>query len=75
MNGYAGILEIGFIHYEERNGSRWLILKLKRVLMSVTDKTGIIEVARALSEDFGAQIISGWYRALLQEAGIPVTPY
>ena len=32
--------------------------KVKRVLMSVTDKTGIVEFARALVQDFGAQIIS-----------------
>ena len=49
--------------------------KVKRVLMSVTDKTGIVEFARALSEDFGAQIIStGGTARVIAEAGIPVTP-
>lgn len=49
--------------------------KIKRVLMSVTDKTGIVEFARALSEDFGAQIIStGGTARVIAEAGIPVTP-
>ncbi|MEF2655300.1 MAG: bifunctional phosphoribosylaminoimidazolecarboxamide formyltransferase/IMP cyclohydrolase [Eggerthellaceae bacterium] len=49
--------------------------KVKRVLMSVTDKTGVVEFARALSEDFGAQIIStGGTARVIAEAGIPVTP-
>ncbi len=49
--------------------------KVKRVLMSVTDKTGIVEFARALSEDFGAQIIStGGTARVIAEAGVPVTP-
>ena len=49
--------------------------KVKRVLMSVTDKSGIVEFARALSEEFGAQIIStGGTARVISEAGIPVTP-
>ncbi len=49
--------------------------KIKRVLMSVTDKTGIVEFARALSEEFGAEIIStGGTAKVIAEAGIPVTP-
>lgn len=49
--------------------------KIKRVLMSVTDKTGIVEFARALSEEFGAQIIStGGTAKVIADAGIPVTP-
>ena len=49
--------------------------KVKRVLMSVTDKTGIVEFAKALSEEFGAQIIStGGTARVIAEAGIPVTP-
>lgn len=48
---------------------------VKRVLMSVTDKTGVVEFARALSEEFGAQIIStGGTARVIAEAGIPVTP-
>ena len=43
--------------------------------MSVTDKTGIVEFAKALSEEFGAQIIStGGTARVIAEAGIPVTP-
>ena len=49
--------------------------KVKRVLMSVTDKTGIVEFARALVQDFGVQIIStGGTARVIEEAGIPVTP-
>lgn len=49
--------------------------KVKRVLMSVTDKTGVVEFARALAEEFGAQIIStGGTARVIAEAGVPVTP-
>lgn len=49
--------------------------KVKRVLVSVTDKTGVADFARALSEEFGAEIIStGGTARVLQEAGVPVTP-
>lgn len=49
--------------------------KVKRVLVSVTDKTGVVEFARALNEEFGAQIIStGGTARVIAEAGIPVTP-
>lgn len=49
--------------------------KVKRVLMSVTDKSGIVEFAKALSEEFGAQIIStGGTARVIAEAGVPVTP-
>mgnify|MGYP000817482730 FL=1 len=49
--------------------------KVKRVLMSVTAKTGIVEFARALVQDFGVQIIStGGTARVIEEAGIPVTP-
>lgn len=49
--------------------------KVKRVLVSVTDKTGVVEFARALVEEFGAEIIStGGTAKVIAEAGIPVTP-
>ena len=32
--------------------------KIKRVLVSVTDKTGVADFARALVNEFGAEIIS-----------------
>lgn len=48
---------------------------VKRVLISVTDKTGVVEFARALSEEFGATIIStGGTAAAIAEAGVAVTP-
>lgn len=48
---------------------------IKRVLISVTDKTGVVEFARALSEEFGATIIStGGTARAIAEAGVAVTP-
>ncbi len=49
--------------------------QVKRVLMSVTDKTGVVEFARALAEEFGAEIIStGGTARVIAEAGVAVTP-
>ena len=49
--------------------------KVKRVLISVTDKTGVAEFARALSEEFGATIIStGGTAKAIADAGVAVTP-
>ncbi len=49
--------------------------KIKRVLISVTDKTGVTEFARALHDEFGAEIIStGGTARAIDEAGVPVTP-
>ncbi len=46
--------------------------KIRRVLISVTDKTGIVDFARGLS-GLGAEIIStGGTARLIREAGIPV---
>jgi len=48
--------------------------KIKRALISVYDKTGIVEFARALVDEFGIEIIStGGTASLLKENGIPVT--
>ncbi len=48
--------------------------KIKRALLSVYDKTGIVELARTLTEQFGIEIIStGGTANLLTESGIPVT--
>jgi phosphoribosylaminoimidazolecarboxamide formyltransferase/IMP cyclohydrolase len=47
--------------------------KIKRALISVSDKTGIVELARELT-NFGAEIIStGGTARSLREAGLPVT--
>ena len=49
--------------------------KIERVLMSVTDKTGVVDFARALHDEFGAEIIStGGTAKVIAEAGVPVTP-
>jgi phosphoribosylaminoimidazolecarboxamide formyltransferase/IMP cyclohydrolase len=46
--------------------------QIRRVLLSVTDKTGIVDFARALA-DSGAELIStGGTARLIREAGIPV---
>ena len=46
--------------------------KIQRVLISVTDKTGIAEFARELS-GLGAELIStGGTARLLRDAGVPV---
>jgi len=48
--------------------------KVKRALISVYDKTGIVEFARALVEEFGVELIStGGTASLLKENDIPVT--
>ncbi len=48
--------------------------KIKRALISVYDKTGIVDFARALVDEFGIEIIStGGTAALLKENDIPVT--
>ena len=48
---------------------------VKRVLISVTDKTGVVDFARALSEEFGATSIStGGTARAIAEAGVAVTP-
>ncbi len=50
-------------------------VQIKRVLISVTDKTGIVEFARTLCEEFGVQIIStGGTARAIGEVGIEVTP-
>ena len=49
--------------------------KIKRVLMSVTDKTGIVGFAKTLVDEFGCQIIStGGTARTIADAGVPVTP-
>ncbi|MGO8672804.1 MAG: bifunctional phosphoribosylaminoimidazolecarboxamide formyltransferase/IMP cyclohydrolase [Capsulimonadaceae bacterium] len=48
--------------------------RVERALLSVSDKTGLIDFARGLS-DLGIEVIStGGTAAALAEAGIPITP-
>lgn len=49
--------------------------KIARVLISVTDKSGIVEFARTLSEEFGAEIVStGGTAKALEAGGVKVRP-
>ncbi len=49
--------------------------KISRALISVTDKTGVVEFARSLADEYGVEIIStGGTARVLEEAGISVTP-
>ena len=49
--------------------------KIKRVLVSVTDKTGVAEFARALHDEFGAEIVStGGTARAIEAAGVEVRP-
>lgn len=46
---------------------------IKRALVSVTDKTGVVEFCRTLAEEFGVEIVStGGTAAALSAGGVPV---
>jgi phosphoribosylaminoimidazolecarboxamide formyltransferase/IMP cyclohydrolase len=48
---------------------------IKRALVSVTDKTGVVEFCRALAAEFGVEIVStGGTAKALADAGVPVRP-
>ena len=48
---------------------------IKRALISVTDKTGVVDFARQLVDAYGAEVVStGGTARVLEEAGIPVRP-
>lgn len=50
------------------------VRKIRRALISVYDKTGIVEFAKALHEEFGIELIStGGTARTLKDAGLPVT--
>lgn len=49
-------------------------MKIVRALLSLSDKTGLVPFARALSEEFGVELLStGGTAKTLRGAGIPVT--
>ena len=49
-------------------------MKIVRALISLSDKTGLLPFARALTEEFGVEILStGGTAKALREAGVPVT--
>lgn len=48
---------------------------IKRALVSVTDKTGVVEFVKALKDEFGVEVIStGGTARVLSEAGVKVVP-
>ena len=48
---------------------------IKRALVSVTDKTGVVEFVKALEDEFGVEVIStGGTARVLSEAGVNVVP-
>lgn len=48
---------------------------IKRALVSVTDKTGVVDFCRTLAEEFGVEIVStGGTARVLEEAGVAVRP-
>ena len=48
-------------------------VKIARALISVTDKTGVVDFARTLVDDFGVEIIStGGTARAIEDAGVPV---
>src|SRR5687768_17341473 len=50
------------------------LVPVKRALISVSDKSGLLEFARALHEEFGIELIStGGTAKFLREQGLPVT--
>jgi phosphoribosylaminoimidazolecarboxamide formyltransferase/IMP cyclohydrolase len=50
------------------------LVPVKRALLSVSDKTGLAEFARALHGEFGVELIStGGTARFLREQGLPVT--
>ena len=49
-------------------------IKIRRALLSVYDKTGLVDFACALHEEFGIELIStGGTAKVLKDAGLPVT--
>ena len=49
--------------------------RIARALISVTDKTGVVELASTLWNEYGVEIIStGGTARALEEGGVPVTP-
>ena len=64
--------------FDERYGQGVTYMEqvvIKRALVSVTDKTGVVEFCRALAEEFGVEIVStGGTAKALADAGVPVRP-
>ena len=50
------------------------VREVRRALLAVYDKTGVVELARALAELGVVLVSSGGTAATLRDAGVPVTP-
>ncbi|MHB1341971.1 MAG: bifunctional phosphoribosylaminoimidazolecarboxamide formyltransferase/IMP cyclohydrolase [Coriobacteriia bacterium] len=51
------------------------LVTIKRALVSVTDKTGVVEFCKTLVEEFGVEVVStGGTAKALADAGVPVRP-
>ncbi len=49
--------------------------RIKRALVSVTDKTGVVEFVKALEDEFGVEVVStGGTARVLADAGVKVVP-
>lgn len=56
------------------SGAAFDVVKIRRAMISVSDKTGIVDLARKLQGKFGIELLStGGTARALREAGIPVT--
>lgn len=49
-------------------------LKIRRALITVSDKTGVVELARALHESGTEIVATGKTASVIKDAGIPITP-
>lgn len=57
-----------------RGGTHTIRMAIKRALLSVSDKSGLIDFARVLHEEFAVELLStGGSANAIREAGIPVT--
>ena len=49
-------------------------MAISRALLSVSDKSGLVDLAKSLHEEHGVELLStGGTAATIREAGIPVT--
>ncbi|OWY70465.1 hypothetical protein B7486_16945 [cyanobacterium TDX16] len=74
MSGRADPLPYQALPRVEERTLSMADMPIRRALIAVYDKTGIVEFARALVDEFGIEIIStGGTAKHLKDAGIPVT--
>jgi len=74
LSGRGDPLPYQALHRVEERTLSMADMPIRRALIAVYDKTGIVEFARALVDEFGIEIIStGGTAKHLKDAGIPVT--